>query len=190
MGTATTTEFTATPTPIPGLLVFNISLMGDERGYFQEKYEHAKLVAAGLPKDFVQFQTNITYSKQPGVTRGAHAEPWEKYVSVVSGRVYFVGVDLRAGKTFGTSFGVEVTPEVAVYVPQGVAAAYQVLEPDAYYIYSINRERTPELLAEARYVNVADPALKITWPIPLDRAMLSEKDRALPNLAEVKPFEK
>ena len=52
MMAVSTTEFTAHRTDIPGLLVFDISFPADERGYFQEKYQKAKLVAAGLPSGF------------------------------------------------------------------------------------------------------------------------------------------
>jgi len=186
---AESTQITSQTTNIPGLVVFAITMMRDERGYFQEKFEHAKLVHAGLPESFVQFQTNITYSKQAGVTRGAHAEPWNKFVSVVNGRVFFAAIDLRAGESFGNIFAVEINPEVAVFVPHGVAASYQVLTDDCYYYYSIDHERTPALLAQARYVNVGDPALGIQWPIPLDQAVLSDKDRGHPLLAAVKPIE-
>ena len=183
------TTFIAHTTDIPGLIIFDVSAMRDERGYFQEKFQHGKLVAAGMPASFQQVQTNITYNKQPGATRGGHAEPWDKYVSVVAGKVFFAAIDLRAGQTFGKVVSVEVTPEIALFVPKGVASSYQALEPECYYYYSIGSERTPELMARALFVNVADPALAINWPISLDKAVLSEKDRNHPMLADVKPFE-
>jgi dTDP-4-dehydrorhamnose 3,5-epimerase len=70
-----TTEFTTHTTDIPGLLIFNVTQVGDDRGYFQEKFQKAKLVAAGLPEDFNVVQNSLSYNKQAGVTRGFHAEP-------------------------------------------------------------------------------------------------------------------
>jgi dTDP-4-dehydrorhamnose 3,5-epimerase len=98
---APTTEFTKHETEIPGLLIFDVTSIGDERGWFQEKYQRAKLVEAGLPTDFTVVQTNVSYNKEAGVIRGFHAEPWDKYISVVSGRVFCAYVDLRKGESFG-----------------------------------------------------------------------------------------
>ncbi len=83
-----TTEITGHKTDIPGLLIFNVSDVSDDRGYYQEKYQKAKLVSAGLPEDFNVVQTSVSYNKTRGVTRGLHAEPWDKYISVISGRVF------------------------------------------------------------------------------------------------------
>jgi hypothetical protein len=82
------TEFTAQPTDIPGLIFFDISFPADERGYFQEKYQKAKLVAAGMPDSFNVVQNNVSLNKSKGVVRGFHAEPWNKYISVITGRVF------------------------------------------------------------------------------------------------------
>src|SRR3990167_7239552 len=103
-----TTEFTAHETDIPGLIVFDVTSIGDERGWFKEKYQRAKLAAAGMPADFTVVQTNIAYNKEKGVDRGIHAEPWEKYISVASGRVFVAYVDLRAGSSFGKLVSLEV----------------------------------------------------------------------------------
>jgi len=75
-----TTEFTAHETEIPGLLVFDVTSIGDERGWFQEKFHQAKLEAAGMPANFRVVQNSVSYNKQAGVTRGFHAEPWDKYI--------------------------------------------------------------------------------------------------------------
>ncbi|NCU30152.1 dTDP-4-keto-6-deoxy-D-glucose epimerase, partial [Candidatus Saccharibacteria bacterium] len=70
-----TTEFTGHTTDIPGLLIFDVTYVGDDRGYFQEKFQKAKLVAAGLPEQFQIVQNSLSYNKETGVTRGFHAEP-------------------------------------------------------------------------------------------------------------------
>jgi dTDP-4-dehydrorhamnose 3,5-epimerase len=109
-----TTEFTAHQTAIPGLIIFDVTYIGDERGYFQEKYQKAKLVAAGIPADFNIVQNNLSYNKEVGVIRGFHAEPWDKYISVVTGRVFAAFVDLRKGDSFGKVVTVEITTNTAL----------------------------------------------------------------------------
>jgi dTDP-4-dehydrorhamnose 3,5-epimerase len=132
MANLPTTEFNARQTAIPGLLVFDVNYVGDDRGYFQEKYQKAKLVAAGMPESFNVVQNSLSYNGKAGVTRGFHAEPWDKYISVVSGRVFSAYVDLRKGDTFGKVVTVEITPNVTIFLPRGVANSFQTLEDDTY----------------------------------------------------------
>src|SRR5690606_24991227 len=87
-------------TPIPGLLVVDLPVHGDARGWFKENWQREKVLAAGLP-DFGPVQNNISFNQAPGVTRGIHAEPWDKYISVATGRVFGAWVDLREGDSFG-----------------------------------------------------------------------------------------
>ncbi|WP_289019474.1 dTDP-4-dehydrorhamnose 3,5-epimerase family protein, partial [uncultured Ornithinimicrobium sp.] len=70
-------------TPIPGLLVVDLVVHGDARGWFKENWQRAKMVAAGLP-DFKPVQHSVASNGPAGVTRGVHAEPWDKLVSVVA----------------------------------------------------------------------------------------------------------
>jgi dTDP-4-dehydrorhamnose 3,5-epimerase len=180
-----TTEVTAHQTEILGLLIFDVTSVGDERGWFQEKFHKAKLVAAGLPEAFNVVQNSLAFNKK-GVTRGFHAEPWDKYVSIVNGKAFVAYVDLRQGDTFGKVVSLELTPEKAVFVPNGVGNSYQCLTDDLYYLYSVNQHWTPDAYEKYSFVNLADPALNIQWPIPLDQAILSDKDRHHPMLEEAK----
>src|SRR3954471_18670232 len=132
------TELTPHPTNIPGLITFDISFPVDERGYFQEKYQKAKLVAIGMPASFNVVQNNVSFNKSKGVTRGFHAEPWDKYISVVTGRVFCAYLDLRKGENFGKVVTVELDSNKAVFLPQGVANSFQTLADDTYYLYSVN----------------------------------------------------
>ena len=106
-------------TPIDGLLVVDLVVNGDARGWFKENWQREKMVALGLP-DFRPVQQNISYNEETGVTRGIHAEPWNKLVSVATGRIFGAWVDLREGPGFGTVFTIEMGPETAVFVPRGV----------------------------------------------------------------------
>ncbi len=184
-----TTEYTTKETDIPGLLIFDVTYVGDERGYFQEKYQKAKLVAAGMPEAFNVVQNSLSYNKEAGVTRGFHAEPWDKYISVVSGRVFAAYVDLRRGDSFGKVVTTEIGPNTAVFLPQGVANSFQTLVPDTYYLYSVNAHWSADNYDQYCFVNLADSDINVQWPISLDQATLSERDRNHPRLRDITPME-
>lgn len=173
-------------TPIPGLSVWDLPVHGDSRGWFKENWQREKMVALGLP-DFGPVQNNISFNDAVGTTRGIHAEPWDKFVSVATGRIFGAWVDLRAGPTFGAVFTAQLDPSRAVFVPRGVGNAYQTLEPNTAYVYMVNDHWS----ASARYasLNLADETVAIDWPIPLQQAEISAKDRAHPPLAEVEPVQ-
>ena len=83
-------------TGIVGLKVVDLAVHGDSRGWFKENWQREKMVAAGLP-DFGPVQNNISFNQAVGVTRGIHAEPWDKYISIATGAVFGAWVDLRPG---------------------------------------------------------------------------------------------
>ncbi len=172
-------------TPIPGLLVVRLPVHRDERGWFKENWQREKMLAAGIP-DLGPVQNNISFNREVGTTRGIHAEPWDKFISVATGRVFGAWVDLREGAHFGTVVTAEIDPSVAIFVPRGVGNSFQTLEADTAYTYLVNDHWTPE--AEYTFLNLADETVAVPWPIPLDRAELSDKDRTHPRLGEVTPF--
>jgi len=174
----------STPTGIPGLVLWDLPVHGDNRGWFKENWQREKMTAAGLP-DFGPVQNNVSFNDAVGTTRGIHAEPWDKWVSVAAGRIFGAWVDLREGETFGAVFTAELDPSRAIFVPRGVGNAYQTLEPDTAYTYLVNDHWSPS--ASYTFLNLADETVAIPWPIPLDRAELSDKDRAHPRLADVTP---
>lgn len=174
------------PTAIPGLLIIDLPLPGDSRGWFKENWQREKMVAAGLP-DFGPVQNNISFNQARGVTRGIHAEPWDKYISVATGRVFGAWVDLREGPTFGATYWHEITPDTAVFVPRGVGNAFQTLEAPAAYTYLVSDHWSEAAQAQYTFLNLADETADIPWPIPLESAELSEKDRHHPRLADVTP---
>src|SRR5690606_28351009 len=142
------------------------------------------MVAAGLP-DFAPVQHSVAANGPAGVTRGIHAEPWDKFVSVVHGRIFGAWVDLREGPTFGAVHSQELDETTAVFVPRGVGNSYQTLVADVDYSYLVNDHWSPE--ATYTMLNLADESVAIDWPIPLERAEISDKDRAHPRLDEVVP---
>ena len=80
-------ELSVTKTNIPGLIVFDLPVHGDNRGWFKENWQRAKMTALGLP-DFGPVQNNISFNEKRGVTRGIHAEPWDKYISIATCLLY------------------------------------------------------------------------------------------------------
>lgn len=182
-----TTQVTGQTTAIPGLLIFNVTKVGDSRGYFQEKFQREKLIAAGLPEDFVIVQNNVSFNQAAGATRGLHAEPWEKYVSIVNGRAFCAWVDLRKGVSFGSIVTAEVDEETTVFVPRGVANGYQALSEDTLYSYLVSDHWSVD--GNYQSVNLFDPALHISWPLPREQAIISEKDLANPLLTDITPME-
>lgn len=179
---------TVTETNIPGVLVFDLSVHGDNRGWFKENWQHAKMTALGLP-DFGPVQNNISFNATRGVTRGIHAEPWDKFISVATGSVFGAWVDLRPGKSFGQVFTTVLDPSKAIYIPRGVGNSFQALEDGTAYTYLVNAHWSAELKKTYTFVNLADPELNIQWPIPLDECELSEADKHHPMLKDALPMQ-
>lgn len=182
----TTKPLAVHSTPIPGLLVIDLPLHGDARGWFKENWQRATMVAAGLP-DFGPVQNNVSFNQAVGVTRGIHAEPWDKYISVANGRVFGAWVDLRKGPTFGATYWHEITPDTVIFVPRGVGNAFQILEAPAAYTYLVSAHWSEAAQSQYTFLNLADETAAIPWPIPLEQAELSAKDQAHPRLSEVTP---
>lgn len=183
MANIPSTEFKVTETEIPGLLIFDVNTITDERGFFQEKFQKEKLVALGLPEDFKPIQQNVSYNKDAGVVRGIHAEPWNKYISVIMGRVFCAFVDLREGESFGRLVQLELDPTKAVYLPKGCGNSFMTLG-ETYYSYLVDAHWQADQYDKYSFVNLADPDLGISWPIPLTEATMSDKDRKHPNLID------
>ncbi len=179
-------ELTVTEAPIPGFYVITLPVHGDNRGWFKENYQKQKMEALGLPR-FDIVQNNFSFNDRRGATRGLHAEPWEKFISVANGSVFGAWCDLRAGHSFGATFTIEINPGIAVFVPRGVANGYQTLEDNVTYTYLVNAHWSPD--AKYTFVNLFDPEIGINWPIPQSEAVISDKDAVHPVLRDVTPME-
>jgi dTDP-4-dehydrorhamnose 3,5-epimerase len=172
-------------TPIAGFQRWDIPVHGDNRGWFKENWQRQKMIDLGLP-DLGPVQNNISFNKSRGTTRGIHAEPWDKFISVATGSVFGAWVDLREGDGFGTVYTTVITPAVAVFVPRVVGNAFQTLEDSTAYSYLVNEHWSPD--AEYTFLNLADETASIPWPVPLSEAELSDKDRQHPHLHDVTPM--
>ena len=181
-------DLSVAETGIGGLKVVDLAVHGDSRGWFKENWQRAKMCALGVP-DFRIVQNNISYNENRGVTRGIHAEPWDKFISVARGSVFGAWVDLREGSaTYGRVYTTVLDPSRAVYVPRGVGNSFQALEDGTAYTYLVDAHWSAELKGTYTFVNLADPELGIEWPIPLDEATVSEADLNHPYLADVVPM--
>ncbi|WJY67176.1 sugar nucleotide-binding protein [Corynebacterium auris] len=155
------------PTPINGLEIHPLTLHEDNRGWFKENWSGQRLRPA---------QNNVSFNARRGATRGMHAEPWDKWVSVASGRAYGAWVDMRGGSpTYGATWGTEIGPDTAVFVPRGVANGFQALEDATTYTYLVNARYNPN--GAYAYCSYRE----IDWP--LEPAELSEADKKHPPLA-------
>ena len=177
-----------TETSIEGLKVVDLAVHGDSRGWFKENWQRAKMCELGI-LDFKIVQNNISYNAERGVTRGIHAEPWDKFISIARGSVFGAWVDLREGsRTFGKVFTCILDPSKAIFVPRGVGNSFQALEDGTAYTYLVNAHWSLELKKTYTFVNLADPELNIDWPIPLGDAVISEADLKHPYLKDVVPM--
>ncbi|MDT0167619.1 bifunctional dTDP-4-dehydrorhamnose 3,5-epimerase family protein/NAD(P)-dependent oxidoreductase [Pseudarthrobacter sp. BRE9] len=180
-------KLAAHATPIPGVVLYDLPVHGDNRGWFKENWQREKMVALGLP-DFRPVQNNISYNEKAGTTRGIHAEPWDKFISVATGRIFGAWVDLREGPSFGAVFTAELDPSQAIFIPRGVGNAFQTLEDNTAYTYLVNDHWSADAQEQYTFLNLADETAAIDWPIPLGQAELSEKDKAHPRMADVAPM--
>ena len=175
-------------TGIGGLKVVDLAVHGDSRGWFKENWQRAKMTELGIP-DLRVVQNNVSYNEKRGVTRGIHAEPWDKFISVARGSVFGAWVDLREGsETYGKVYTTVLDPSKAIYVPRGVGNSFQALEDGTAYTYLVDAHWSLELKRTYTFVNLADPELNIQWPIPLDQATVSEADLNHPMLGDVVPM--
>jgi dTDP-4-dehydrorhamnose 3,5-epimerase len=170
---------------LPGVLLLELPVFRDERGYFQEVWNPARVQIPGVHKTFVQ--DNIAFSHRR-VLRGLHfQEPHAqaKLVIPLTGTIFDVAVDVRRDSpTFGRWTGSELRAGTghALYLPEGFAHGYQVLSEHAQVLYKcsdVYHQQSEHSLAWD------DPALGIAWPLP--DPILSEKGRRAPRLADLMP---
>ncbi|WP_374603581.1 dTDP-4-dehydrorhamnose 3,5-epimerase [Arenimonas sp.] len=170
-------------TDLPGCLLFEPRVFGDERGYFYEAFNHDKLAPLGLAPKFVQ--GNVSRSQQ-GVLRGLHYQwpkPQGKFVSVLEGEVWDVAVDIRRGSPhFGrwTAAVVSAENKRQFWIPEGFAHGFVVLSEYATFHYLCTDTYDPQADAAIRW---DDADLAIDWPV--SAPSLSGKDAVAAFLADI-----
>lgn len=162
-------------TEIPGVLIIEPKVFGDDRGFFLETWQRMRYAQLGIPEGLVQ--DNLSYS-QHGVLRGLHVQnpsPQGKLVQVIKGAVFDVAVDIRAGSPwFGRWVGVSLSAENKrqFWVPEGFAHGFLVTAEDALFTYKCSDYYNPRSELSIRW---DDPDIGIEWPLD-DAPALSAKD--------------
>jgi dTDP-4-dehydrorhamnose 3,5-epimerase len=180
--------YTVTPTALPGVLILEPKVFGDERGFFFESFNERDFrESTGVDAHFVQ--DNHSRSRR-GVLRGMHYQiknPQGKLVRVTIGEVFDVAVDMRrSSATFGQWVGVLLTAENKrqLWVPPGFAHGFLVLSESADFLYKTSDYWYPE---HERSLLWNDPAVGIEWPLPCE-PVISAKDVAGTPLAQADSF--
>jgi dTDP-4-dehydrorhamnose 3,5-epimerase len=162
----------------------------DSRGFFSEIFREDVLRQYGIDIAFVQ--ENHSLSGDRGVVRGLHfqvpPEAQAKLVRVGAGSIFDVAVDLRQGSpSYGRHVAIVLSAAEGnqLFVPEGFAHGFCTLEPDTEVVYKVNRYYSAE---HDRGLAWNDPALGISWPVSAAGALLSDKDRRQPVLAELPAY--
>lgn len=168
-------------TSLPGVLLVEPRVFGDERGFFVETFNTRAMSESGIPPVFVQ--DNHSRSTR-GVLRGLHYQldgPQGKLVHAARGRIFDVAVDIRVGSPhFGRWYGAELDDEnlFSLWIPPGFAHGFCVLSDVADVIYKCTALFDP---ADDRGVAWNDPQIAIDWPVK--DPIVSTKDRSLAALS-------
>jgi dTDP-4-dehydrorhamnose 3,5-epimerase len=174
-------------TGFPGLWLFEPVLHEDNRGYFFESYNKKDFEQEGIDIQFVQDnQAKSSY----GVIRGLHYQlpPFAqaKLIRVISGKILDVAVDIRKGSpTFGKVYAIELSSEnkKQLFIPAGFAHGYSVLSESAEVLYKCDAYYNKE--SEGGII-LNDATLKIDWKIPVEKAIISAKDKLYPSFKDCK----
>lgn len=172
-------------TAIEGLLIIEPRVFNDARGYFFESFsqrEFDEKVGAILGHTVSFVQDNESMSSY-GVVRGLHYQKMpftqSKLVRCVQGAVLDVAVDIRRGSpTFGQHVAVELSEENhrQFFISKGFAHGFAVLSEKAVFQYKCDEFYHPE---SEGGISIMDESLGIDWMIPMEKALLSEKDLKL-----------
>jgi dTDP-4-dehydrorhamnose 3,5-epimerase len=164
-------------TSLPGILVLEPKVFGDDRGFFFESYNKSALANAGITFEFVQ--DNHSRSVR-NVLRGLHyqvKQPQGKLVRVIAGEVFDVAVDIRrSSPNCGKWVGINLSADSKrmVWIPPGFAHGFKVLSETAEVLYKATDYWVPE---HERCIIWNDPDLAIRWP-PQGAPILSAKDKS------------
>ena len=173
-------------TEIDGVWLIGPKVFSDSRGYFMESFKKEEFEKHIGKVDFIQ--DNESKSSY-GVIRGLHFQksPFgqSKLVRVVKGAVLDVAVDIRKGSpTFGQHVSVELTEDNhrQFFIPRGFAHGFSVLSKEVVFQYKCDNFYAPQCEGAIVW---DDPDLGIDWKIPMDKILLSEKDKVHPRLKEI-----
>ncbi len=171
---------------IKGVFLLRPKYHEDERGYFAQTYSRAVLDKIGIGVELVQ--DNQSFSQKKATVRGLHFQlppmDQDKLVRVTSGAVLDVVVDIRRNSpTFGKHVSVVLSAKnrAQLWLPKGMAHGFCTMEPDTQFLYKVSNYYSPE---HERGILWNDSALGIDWPASEKEAILLDKDKNLPTLAQ------
>lgn len=177
-------------TELADVVVFKPKFIRDSRGYFVETFRQNAFEQAIGPVRFVQ--ENQSLSQHAGTIRGLHFQtpPMEqgKLVRCLSGSILDVAVDIRRGSpSYGRHVAVTLSAENGqqLWVPAGFAHGFCTLEPQSVVAYKVTSYYSAE---HDRGLLWNDPELGIAWPVDIESAVVSEKDRLQPRLSELPDY--
>lgn len=175
---------------IPEVLLLTPRKLEDARGFFSETWNRQTLAGLGIAADFVQ--DNCSLSRQQGVVRGLHFQtpphPQGKLIRVIRGAIFDVAVDLRrASPAYGKFVSAVLSANnwQQLWVPVGFAHGFCTIEPDTEVAYKTTGYYAPECDKGLAW---DDPALAIPWPVDPSAAILADKDRRHPRLADLPDY--
>ncbi len=177
-------------TPIDGVVAFIPARFGDERGWFMETWNAARMAKLGYPIDFVQ--DNHSMSAEIGTLRGLHYQraphAQDKLVRCTRGAIFDIAVDVRVGSpSYGQWYGIELTPENSKHllVPKGCLHGFVTRAPMTEVQYKCSDVYAPDCDGAIRW---DDPTLGIDWQLDAT-PILSAKDKVAPLFVDfVSPF--
>lgn len=178
------TTFVSEKTDIEGLYKITYKQFFDDRGSVMEFYRHSDFDAAGLPSLGERPQVNAPLTEK-GALRGIHAEFAHKLVSLASGKIYAVIVDLRKDSPTAKKWlGFHLGRGQGLYISKGLGNSFQSTSNEpSIYLYYFEQEWKPDMPGTA--CNPLDPELAIDWPIKEGGGMIiSEKDKNNPTINE------
>lgn len=174
-------------TDIPEIALITPLRNGDKRGYFSEVFKENWFRENVADVSFVQ--DNQSLSVQKGTVRGLHfqLDPFAqgKLVRCIAGAIFDVAVDIRAAsRTFGKWVSAELSADngAQLWIPAGFAHGFATLSPDVIIHYKVT---APYSSAHDRGVMWSDPDIGIAWPFGESEAILSDKDKVQPLLADL-----
>jgi dTDP-4-dehydrorhamnose 3,5-epimerase len=174
-------------TEIPDVKRIVVKRFGDARGWFSETFRADALARAGITTAFVQ--DNQSFSAPQGTIRGLHFQiaprAQAKLIRVLQGAILDVAVDIRSGSpTFGKFVAVTLDADKGeqLFIPHGFAHGFCTLTPDVMVAYKVDAYYSPE---HDRALAWNDPEVGIPWPVSSEAAILSDKDRRAPKLADL-----
>ncbi len=177
-------------TIFPEIKIITPARHRDERGFFSETFSQRDFAKADICRGFVQ--DNHTYTARAGTVRGLHFQipPFaqDKLIRVLRGAIFDVAVDVRRGSpNFGrhATFRLSAAEWNQAFIPAGFAHGFCTLEPDTEVLYKVSSFYSP---AHDKGLRWNDPELRIEWPLAAADALLSNKDRSLPTLAELPSY--